>query len=106
MDSRTREINADTERLHQRLRNIAQSVINDEDDFYTGDESGRISPRRLSPLRGGDRFDSPDRNFSRYVILLTDNFSREKTASADYSNLLVRTFIFLVLNQKYASNMQ
>lgn len=67
MDNRTREPSADTERVHQRLRDIAQSVLNDEDDYFSGDDTGRISPRRLSPLRGGDRFDSPDRTFSRYV---------------------------------------
>ena len=69
---------ADHDRVHQRLRDLAQGVLNDDDDFYSGDESGRISPRRLSPLRGGDRFDSPDRNFSRYVI-----FSFRKKVSKD-----------------------
>lgn len=64
MDTRARDINADAERLHQRLRDIAQSVLNDEENFY-GDDGGRISPRRLSPVRGGDRYDSPERNFSR-----------------------------------------
>ncbi len=68
METRTREINADTERLHQRLRDIAQSVLNDEDDFFSGDDAGRTSPRRLSPLRGADRFDSPERVYTRYVI--------------------------------------
>ncbi len=74
METRTREINADTERLHQRLRDIAQSVLNDEDDLYGGDDLGRTSPRRLSPLRTADRFDSPDRIYTRYVndILLVD----------------------------------
>ncbi len=70
METRTREINADTERLNQRLRDIAQAVINDEDYFYDDDDSGRISPRRLSPSRGGDRYDSSDRTFSRYVIFI------------------------------------
>jgi hypothetical protein len=68
LENRTREINVDTERLHQRLRDIAQAVINDEDYLYDGDDSGRTSPRRVSPIRGSDRFESPDRNFSRYVI--------------------------------------
>jgi hypothetical protein len=68
LETRTREINADTERLHQRLRDIAQAVINDEDDIFDADDIGRTSPRRLSPLRGADRFDSPDRAYSRYVI--------------------------------------
>lgn len=65
METRARDINADAERLQQRLRDIAQSVLNDEDDFYGGDDGGRISPRRVSPTRGGDRYDSPERNFSR-----------------------------------------
>jgi hypothetical protein len=68
LETRTREINADTERLNQRLRDIAQAVINDEDYSFDGDDTGRISPRRVSPIRGSDRFDSPERNFSRYVI--------------------------------------
>lgn len=68
METRTREINADTERLHQRLRDIAQSVLNDEDDLYGEDDTVPTSPRRLSPLRGADRFDSPDRAYTRYVI--------------------------------------
>ncbi len=70
METRTREINADTERLHQRLRDIAQSVLNDEDDIFSGDDTGRNSPRRLSPLRGAERFDSPDRVYTRYVIYI------------------------------------
>jgi hypothetical protein len=70
LETRTREINADTERLHQRLRDIAQSVLNDEDDIFSGDDTGRNSPRRLSPLRGADRFDSPDRGYTRYVIYI------------------------------------
>lgn len=65
MDARARDFNADAERLQQRLRDMAQSVLNDENDYYSGDDGGRISPRRLSPLRGGDRYDSPERNFSR-----------------------------------------
>jgi hypothetical protein len=68
LENRTREINADTERLHQRLRDIAQAVINDEDYQFDGGDSGQTSPRRLSPTRGGDRFDSPDRGYTRYVI--------------------------------------
>lgn len=67
METRTREINADTERLNQRLRDIAQSVMNDVDYPYDEDVTGRLSPRRLSPIRGGDRFESPERAFSRYV---------------------------------------
>lgn len=67
METRTREINADTERLHQRLRDIAQAVLNDEDAYYADDDFGRTSPRRLSPLRGADRFDSPERAYTRYV---------------------------------------
>ncbi len=66
METRTREINADTERLHQRLRDIAQSVLNDEDDLL--DYGGQTSPRRISPSRGADRFDSPERVYTRYVI--------------------------------------
>ena len=73
METRTREITADTERLHQRLRDIAQSVLNDEEEFFSGDDGGRTSPRRLSPLRGADRFDSPERAYTRYVIY-TCNF--------------------------------
>lgn len=69
LETRTREINGDTERLHQRLRDIAQAVLNDEDDRYDGHDAGRSSPRRLSPVRGGaggtDRFESPDRGYSR-----------------------------------------
>lgn len=65
METRTREINADTERLHQRLRDIAQAVLNDEDDLLYDDNGGRTSPRRLSPLRSADRFDSPDRSYAR-----------------------------------------
>ena len=68
METRTRDINADTERLHQRLRDIAQAVINDEDHQYDGDVMGRTSPRQLSPLRGADRFESPERSYTRYVI--------------------------------------
>ena len=70
METRTREINADTDRLHQRLRDIAQAVLNDEDDYYIEEDFGRTSPRRLSPIRGGggtDRFDSPERAYTRYV---------------------------------------
>jgi len=67
LETRTREINTDTERLHQRLRDIAQAVLNDDDDRYDGNDAGRTSPRRLSPIRGSDRFDSPDRLYSRYV---------------------------------------
>ena len=65
LEIRTREINADTERLHQRLRDLAQSVINDEDFLFENEMGGRTSPRRLSPLRGIDRFESPERNFNR-----------------------------------------
>jgi hypothetical protein len=72
LEARAREINADSERLNQRLRDIAQAVINDEDYLYDEDNTGRISPRRLSPLRSADRFDSPDRTFSRYVIFLSE----------------------------------
>lgn len=67
METRTREINADAERLHQRLRDIAQAVLNDEDDFYGDEDGGRTSPRRLSPLRGADRFESPERAYTRYA---------------------------------------
>ena len=84
METRTREINADTERLHQRLRDIAQSVLNDEDDVYTGEDTGRQSPRRLSPLRGADRFDSPERAYTRYVIYifcLVFNVKKSKTTN-------------------------
>ena len=72
MDSRQRENNVENERLHQRLRDIAQAVINDDDSFFDDYDGGRLSPRRLSPSRGADRFDSPDR-VSRYVSFL---FSR------------------------------
>ncbi len=44
--------------------------MNDEDYSYDEYDSGRISPRRISPLRGAERFDSPDRGSSRYVISL------------------------------------
>ena len=67
METRTREINADTERLHHRLRDIAQAVLNDEEEYYAGDDLGRTSPRRLSPIRGAERFDSPERAYTRYV---------------------------------------
>jgi hypothetical protein len=66
LETRTREINAEAERLHQRLRDIAQSVLNDEDDLL--DYGGQTSPRRISPSRGADRFDSPERVYTRYVI--------------------------------------
>lgn len=69
LETRTREINADTERLHQRLRDIAQAVINDEDVIFESETTGRTSPRRLSPLRSADRFDSPERAYSRYVFI-------------------------------------
>ena len=65
METRARDLSADAERAQQRLRDLAQSVLNGEDDFYGGDDGGRISPRRLSPVRGGDRYDSPERNLSR-----------------------------------------
>lgn len=78
METRTREINTDTERLHQRLRDIAQAVLNDEDDPYDENGVGRTSPRRLSPLRGADRFDSPDRAYSRYVIYFFFSFFFKK----------------------------
>ncbi|CAF4955448.1 unnamed protein product, partial [Rotaria socialis] len=64
LETRTREISADTERLHQRLRDLAQIVLNDEDDTFDGNDLGRTSPRRLSPLRGAERFDSPDRGYT------------------------------------------
>lgn len=75
MEARTREINADTERLHQRLRDIAQAVLNDEDESFDGTDFGRTSPRRLSPMRGAERFDSPDRTYTRYVICFIQYFS-------------------------------
>ena len=65
LETRTREINADTERLHHRLRDIAQAVINDEDYQFDGEPNGHSSPRRLSPSRGPDRFESTERNYSR-----------------------------------------
>ena len=64
-ETRTRDVNPDTERLHQRLRDIAQAVITDDDSFFDDYDTGRSSPRRLSPQRGADRFDSPDRGFGR-----------------------------------------
>ncbi|CAF0803068.1 unnamed protein product [Rotaria sp. Silwood1] len=65
METRTRDISADTERVHQRLRDMAQAILNDEDYSYNIDDGGRTSPRRLSPLRGADRFESPERAFGR-----------------------------------------
>lgn len=61
MDSRLRENNIESERLHQRLRDIAQAVINDDDSYFDDYDGGRTSPRRTSPIRGADRYDSPDR---------------------------------------------
>jgi predicted component of viral defense system (DUF524 family) len=52
------------------LRDIAQSVLNDEDYLFDEDDTGRASPRRISPLRGAERFDSPDRAYTRYVIYI------------------------------------
>jgi hypothetical protein len=96
--------NPDIERVSQRLRDMAQAVLNDDDDYYDGDDTGRISPRRLSPLRVGDRFDSPDRNLSRYVSFLFKicffKMSLGRKHNFFYSSLLVRTFIFLVINKK------
>ncbi|CAF3848033.1 unnamed protein product [Rotaria sordida] len=65
METHTRDISGDRERIHRRLRDVAQAILNDEDDPYNIDDAGRISPRRLSPLRGAERFDSPDRAFGR-----------------------------------------
>ncbi|CAF4163203.1 unnamed protein product, partial [Rotaria sp. Silwood2] len=65
METRTRDISADKERVHQRLRDMAQAILNDEDDPYNIDDGGRTSPRRVSPLRGADRFESPDRAYGR-----------------------------------------
>jgi hypothetical protein len=91
---------------------MAQSVLNDEDYSYDGDDTGRISPRRLSPLRGGDRFDSPDRALSRYVnFIYSRSWKREmclfwtmyvgkKNIVFYFTSLLLRTFIFLVVNKK------
>ena len=70
MDSRPRENNVESERLHSRLRDIAQAVINDDDSFFDDYDGGRSSPRRLSPSRGADRYDSPDR-VSRYVTFFS-----------------------------------
>ena len=67
MDSRPRENNLESERLQQRLRDIAQAVINDDDSYFDDYDGGRTSPRRTSPTRGADRYDSPDR-VARYVF--------------------------------------
>ena len=46
---------------------MAQAVIN-EDDTFDLDAAERASPRHISPLRSSDRFESPNRTFSRYVV--------------------------------------
>lgn len=79
--------------------------MNDEDYLYEDDVTGRSSPRRGSPLRGGDRYDSPDRTFGRYVIsdvfsTLLNDVCKKKNIVSYYFSLLVRTFIFLVVNKK------
>jgi predicted component of viral defense system (DUF524 family) len=113
LELRPREHIADTERLHQRIRDVAQSVLNDEDYPFSGDETGQTSPRRVSPSRGAERFDSPERAFSRYVIKIlfdklkrTRAFSRcifrktKKTRKFHHVGLFIRTFIILVINEK------
>jgi hypothetical protein len=55
METRSRDVNPDTERLHQRLRDIAQAVITDDDSFFDDYDTGRTSPRRVSPDRGYGR---------------------------------------------------
>lgn len=69
MEIHTREGSADRERVNQRLRDLAQAALNDDDYLFDMNDTGRISPRRISPLRGADRFDSPERGLSRYVCL-------------------------------------
>ncbi|CAF4135726.1 unnamed protein product, partial [Rotaria sp. Silwood2] len=91
LETRTREINADTERLHQRLRDIAQSVLNDDDDIFDND-LGRTSPRRLSPLRGADRFDSPDRAYSRLRSPRSNSPQRPTQASRPHSRNVSPSF--------------
>lgn len=54
----------DRDRNQQKLREMAQAVLNDE-DIFEFESPDRGSPRRLSPLRGIDRFESPERNYVR-----------------------------------------
>lgn len=49
---------------------MAQAILNDEDYPFTLEDAGRSSPRRLSPLRNADRYESPERAFGRYVVLI------------------------------------
>ena len=67
METRARDVSADQDRVHQRLRDMAQAVLNDEDYLFEMADTGLSSPRRLSPLRSIDRFESPDRALGRYV---------------------------------------
>ncbi|CAF1509878.1 unnamed protein product [Rotaria sordida] len=92
LETRTREINTDTERLHQRLRDIAQTVLNDDDDQFDGNDFGRTSPRRLSPLRGADRFDSPERNYSRLRSPRSNSPQRPTQASRPHSRNVSPSF--------------
>ncbi|CAF4826729.1 unnamed protein product [Rotaria sp. Silwood1] len=92
LETRTREITADTERLHQRLRDIAQSVLNDEDDIFDGNDYGRTSPRRLSPLRGADRFDSPERGYTRLRSPRSNSPQRPTQASRPHSRNVSPSF--------------
>ncbi|CAM4772379.1 unnamed protein product [Rotaria magnacalcarata] len=61
----TRDVSDDRERVHQRLRDIAQAILNDEDYTFDVEDAGRTSPRRLSPIRSAERFESPERAYGR-----------------------------------------
>ncbi|CAF4287600.1 unnamed protein product, partial [Rotaria magnacalcarata] len=61
----TRDVSDDRERVHQRLRDIAQAILNDEDYTFDAEDAGRTSPRRLSPIRSAERFESPERAYGR-----------------------------------------
>ncbi|CAF4083580.1 unnamed protein product [Rotaria magnacalcarata] len=93
METRTREISADTERLHQRLRDLAQIVLNDEDDTFDGNDLGRTSPRRLSPMRGAERFDSPDRGYTRLRSPRSNSPQRPIQASRPHSRNVSPSFV-------------
>ncbi|CAF4529079.1 unnamed protein product, partial [Rotaria socialis] len=93
LETRTREISADTERLHQRLRDLAQIVLNDEDDTFDGNDLGRTSPRRLSPLRGAERFDSPDRGYTRLRSPRSNSPQRPIQASRPHSRNVSPSFV-------------
>lgn len=58
-------MNGDSERLQRHLRDMAQAVLTDDDAYFDDYDTGRVSPRRTSPLRSADRFESPERNFGR-----------------------------------------